>query len=317
MRRESRPKRIARDDGDVAPLQVSTIREKGFLTRILVLSHLRSGPRATLREIGERLGITMQAVSLYVQALEQDGLIEDHPLGGRRLTPRGLQWLQDGLLATKQIVDRALDPITVIKATSAIAGERIEAGARVGLTMEQGVLVARAGEASPSQGRALNAAKGGDEVLVADLEGMVALTPGRILVVRLPRPEDGGSTRVDVGKLTAELGASGNNEAKWGIVGLGARIVAAQLGRTPDFEFGAVHAAFHAAELGLSTVLLVTGDQFRQCMATLEQSNAQSPQHVVTDVVQAATLTDHRDAPRPPSGRAAARPSRQDPPKRT
>lgn len=290
MRRGQRSGRGNEEGGDAAAHQVSTIREKGFLTRILVLSHLRSNPRATLREMGDRLGITMQAVSLYVLGLEREGLVEDHPLGGRRLSPYGLQWLQDGLVATKHVIDAALEPITVIKATSAIAGERIDRGVRVGLTMERGFLVARPGEDSPSQGRALNDAKGGEELLVTELEGIVELQPGRILVTRLPRPEEGGSTRVDKTKLRDDLEAQSPPEAKLGILGLGARIVAAALGNAPDFEFGAAHAAFHAAELGINSVLLVTGDQFRECMTALEQLNAQSPQHVVIDVIQAPVI---------------------------
>lgn len=302
VRRERRSGRDDKEGGDATSHQVSTIREKGFLTRILVLSHLRTSPRATLREIGDRLGITMQAVSLYVQGLEKEGLVEDHPLGGRRLTPYGLQWLQDGLVATKHIIDAALEPITVIKATSAIAGERIERGTRVSLSMEHGVLVARTGEDAPSQGRALNDAKGGEELLVAELEGIVELQPGRILITRLPRPEEGGSTRVDKARLLEDLEEQAPPDAKLGILGLGARIVAAALGKIPDFEFGAAHAAFHAAELGINSVLLVTGDQFRECMTALEQLNAQSPQHVVIDVIQAPVIPQA-----PPAGGQPAR----------
>lgn len=301
MRRERRSGRGNEHEGKAVGVDVSTIREKGFLTRVLVLSHLRSNPRAALREIGDQLGITMQAVSLYVQGLEKNGLVEDHAFGGRRLTPHGLQWLHDGLLATKHVIDAALEPITVIKATSAIARERIERGARVALTMERGLLVARTGEDSPSLGRALNAAKEEEELLVGELEGMVELQPGRILVARLPRPEEGGSTCVDVAKLRETLQEQSPPDAKLGIVGLGARIVAAAMERSLDFEFGAAYAAFHAAELGVNSVLLVSGDQFRECMTALESSNAQSLQHVVIDVIQAPVIPQAPDV----SGRSA------------
>jgi predicted transcriptional regulator len=301
MREKARVGRAGRAPEPSSSDPVATIRDKGFLTRILILSHLRASPRATLREVGERIGITMQAVSLYVQTLEQDGHVEAHPSGGRRVTPKGHQWLQDGLLAAKRVIEEALDPLTVIKATSAIAGGRIEAGGRVGLTMENGILMARADRASPSQGHALNAAKSGEEVLVTDLEGVVPLNPGRIFVIRLPRPEDGGSTRVDTSDLAREFGARIYRGTKTGVIGLGARIVAERLGRPIDFEFGAAPAAFHAAELGLDSILLVAGDEFRACMSMLEKLNAQSPQHVVVDVLQAPATRPgrlHGDAPR-------------------
>lgn len=273
------------------PDALSVIRERGFITRILILSHLRANPHATLREIGERLGVTMQAVSVYLQDMTRAGLMDERSSGGRRLTHSGVQWLQDALLATKNAVDAALEPLTVIKVTSALAADTIAAGAPVGLSMEDGILVARVGKTSSSGGRATNSASRGDEVLVSDLSGIVDLQPGRIHVVRLPGPEEGGASRVDIAGLRQLISPRGSRWSKVGIVGLGARVVSETLELRRDFEFGAAHSAFHAASLGLSSMLLVTGDYLKATIANIEQLNAQTRLAIAVDILQAPTIT--------------------------
>src|SRR5947208_17101383 len=72
-----------------------------------------------------------------------------------------------------------------VETTAAMAGGSVHRGGRVGLFMENGVLVAHEGRASPSTGVAVHDASRGDIVGVRDLEGIVALRPGRIVVGRI------------------------------------------------------------------------------------------------------------------------------------
>lgn len=266
--------------------KLAQLRESGFLTRVLVLSHFRSHPHATLREIGAPLGVTMQAVSVYVQRLIQEGHLEEAADGGRKLTPRGIQWLQDSLLSARQAIDAALEPMTIIKVTSAVAASAIQTGSRVGLSLEHGVLVARPNHGSASQGRATNDAPAGGEVLVAELEGMVEITPGKIVLLRLPTPEEGGSTRMDPERTGALLNELMARAPRIGIIGVSARVTLAQAEHRPEFEFAAAHAAHHAAQLGFDILLLVSGEHFRETTTTIDQLNSSATQHVGIEVVQ-------------------------------
>src|SRR5207247_3211369 len=72
-----------------------------------------------------------------------------------------------------------------LETTAAMAGGAIHRGDGRGLFMETGVLVAHAGRTSPSTGVAVHDASRGDIVGVRDLEGIVALRPGRIVVGRI------------------------------------------------------------------------------------------------------------------------------------
>src|SRR5438046_9665455 len=83
------------------------------------------------------------------------------------------------------LVDRAGPEMAFVETTAAMAGGSSHRGDRLGLFMENGVLVAHAGRTSPSTGVAVHDASRGDIVGVRDLEGIVALRPGRIVVGRI------------------------------------------------------------------------------------------------------------------------------------
>ncbi len=162
-------------------------------------------------------------------------------------------------------------------------------GARVGAP--SGAIGApgnRNGSSGDSLGRALSHAASGDEVIVGDLEGVVALTPGRVMVVRVPSPGEGGSAAVDRTRLLREL--PWNDMARVAAHGTGARVLAASAGREPDMVFAPARAAFHAAELGLDVMLLSAGDLLEDDLRILEKLNATTLNRIVIHVVEAPLL---------------------------
>lgn len=266
--------------GDTRPL-----RDKSGVTRILILAELERAPGATLSEVAERLGVTVQAVSTYAKSLTADGLLQEN-VPGQRVTPLGLQRLHEGVRMLRSAVDAVAAPLAVIRVTSAVAATRVKEGERVGLVMQDGDLSAKARLRASSSGRALHDAEPGDELVVGDLTGLVDLQPGRIVVVALPSPMEGGTRLVDVPRLRALLKDLPRHK-KTGAVGTGAAILARRLAGALDFEFAAERAAFNAAERGLDARLFVTRDRLPDVMLTFEELNGGTLRRVAVEVVEA------------------------------
>lgn len=267
-----------------APASTRLLRDKSAVTRVLVLAEVEREPGVTLSEVARRLDVTVQAVSTYAKGLVEDGLLQATD-AGHALTPEGLQHLHESVRQLRAAVDAVATPLSVIRVTSAVAAARIIAGERVGLYMHEGDLAAKPRLRAPSTGRAMNDAEPGEEVVVADLSGLVDLAPGRIVVVTVPSPMEGGSARTDVPRLRALLREQPKPQ-KVGAVGTGAAILARRLGPV-DFEFAAERAAFNAAERGLSARLFVTRDRIPDVVRAFEEMNAGTLRRVPIETVEA------------------------------
>lgn len=261
------------------------LRDKAGITRLLVLAELQKDPGATLSDVAEQLDVTVQAVSTYAKGLVADGLLESST-GPHRVTPRGLQALHEGVRRLRSAVDAVATPLSVIRTTSAVAATKVRAGERVGLVMQDGDLAARARARASSMGRALNDAEPGEEVVVTELSGLVDLAPGRIHVVAVPGPLEGGVTRVDLPRLRAMLKEAPKPD-KTGAVDTGARILARRLAGQVDFEFAAERAAFNAAERGLRVRLFVSRERLPDAMRAFEEQNAGTLRRVGIDLLEA------------------------------
>lgn len=292
------------------------LRDRTAITRLLILAELQRRPGATLSDVADLLGITVQAVSVHARALAATGSL--HLLNGTyAATPQGLQSVHEGVRQLNEAVAAVAAPLDVIQVTSAIAAKPVRAGEVVGLFMEDGDLAARPSATAASRGTARNDAQRGDEVIVAELQGMVRLEPGSLVLVSLPGPAEGGIAKVDRAGLRRHL--QGRAPAKVGAHGTGARILARSLTaegapreRTPgattgrrgatrnpdrgnpaaelqrlDFEYAADRAAFNAAERGLDVLLFVTRDRLPEVMEALERLNADTLRRVPVELVEA------------------------------
>jgi len=263
-----------------APLRL--LRDRSEVTRLLILAELEREPGATLSDIAQKLDVTVQAVSAYAKELVSDGLLAES--GPHRVTPKGLQTLHEGVRQLRAAVDAVATPLAVIRVASAIAATRIKENERVGLVMQDGELHAKARVRAASMGRALRDAEPGDEVVVGDLTGLVELTPGRITVVAVPSPMEGGIARVDVPRLRAMLKELPRAD-KVAALGTGARVLAARLGPV-DLDYAAARAAFNAAERGLDVRLYVSRDRLPEAMQAFEQGNAGTLRRVPVELVE-------------------------------
>lgn len=166
-------------------------------TELLILVELLEKPMARHRDIADALGITVQAVSQYVVAMRKEGLLKERD-GAMSPTKKGMQILQEHLVQLKNEVDSALRKMSVIDRCVAFAGREVRKGEQVGLVMEDGRLMAYPGLHASSTGKALEDAAELQDVLVGQLEGIVDLTLGKLVIIEVPSELDGGSKRVNL-----------------------------------------------------------------------------------------------------------------------
>jgi putative transcriptional regulator len=261
------------------------LRNLGESTRLLILLETSVRHHAVQRTLAESLGMTVQGVSEYLRSMEGDGLLE--VAGGEyRPTVEGIRVLHVRFRDLRDFVDRASKELSIIEVTAAIAGNRIEAGEDVGLFMEGGDLAAYAGRASPSRGRAVRAAEKGDDVAVAQLQGIVTLAPGRISLLRMPPAADGGSGAVDLAKARRALRRAGAGVV--GVLDPPAKALAGKLRVRADIRFAAIPAAIEAAERGLDVALLVPEDRVAAVVTAIEGANERLSEKIAYETVSLA-----------------------------
>jgi len=214
-------------------------------TELLILVEILRKPSARLREIATSVGITVQAVSQYLAEMRREGLLRDQG-GNLRPTRKGMQIAQEHFTRLKEQVDTILRTISVIDRCVAIAGKRIRKGDAVGLVMEDGMLMAVPGAKASSTGIALEDSMEGDDVLVGQLEGIVDLALGELLIVEAPSEIDGGSKAADVHRVTAKIDAFSP-----GLLVAGDTTGAALLMKASG-EFFTIHAPVESAMSALS-----------------------------------------------------------------
>jgi putative transcriptional regulator len=178
-------------------LKEISLRDLRRNTELLIMVELVRSPSTRLKEIGDRLGITVQAVSQYINAMRKEGLVRESR-GTLRPTKKGMQLLQEHFARIKQEVDGILRGISVVDRCVAIAGSRIRKGRPVGLLMEDGMMMAFEGMESSSTGLALEDAEEGDDVHIGSLEGILDFELGKLLVLEAPSEVDGGSKAANV-----------------------------------------------------------------------------------------------------------------------
>lgn len=214
-------------------------------TELLILVELVRSPSIRLKDVGDRLGITVQAVSQYTALMRKEGLLRESK-GMLRPTRKGMQILQEHFSRVKQEVDDILRSLSVVDKCVAVAGEAVRKGAKVGLMMEDGMMMAFGGVKSSSTGVALEDAEEGDDVLVGGLEGILDMELGRLLVLETPSELDGGSKAADIQQARQKI-----EDFSPGLLAAGDTVGAALLMKASG-EMLTIHAPVESAMSALS-----------------------------------------------------------------
>ncbi len=247
------------------------LRDIREVTKLLLLLEITRSQYTRLRPLAVKLDLTVQAVSEYMKTMRAEGLV--HQVGGvYRATKRGVDYLHSRISQIRDFVDSSMRDLRIIDVASALAGRDIEEGGQVGLVMEAGRLVAYPHRGARSRGRALHAAREGEDVAVRDLEGIVELKPGRLVVLRLPTAQAGGGRGVDPARVKERMGAFRPDLVA--ATDPVAVAFAARMAWPIDLEFAPVEAAIDATLRGLNVLLIAASPQFEEAMKTFEAVNA-------------------------------------------
>jgi putative transcriptional regulator len=240
--------------------------------RTLILYELATRPYRGMKEIADRLGVTVAAVSEHLRSMAGDGLVST---AGRsyRATQKGVQSLHERFAELRGFIDEAAHRMSVVSVTAAVAGARVRVGDSVGLFMERGELVAYPGRGSSSTGRALTDAEKGEDIGVTNLEGIVGLEPGTLDIVEVPGVRRGGSRALPLKEVQALLGKK-KPDVVW-VVGVEARVAAERLKLEGHLSFAAAEGAVEACHRGLRVLVIASADRAAELVSRIEGENAE------------------------------------------
>ena len=103
-----------------------------------------------------------------------------------------------------------------------------------------------------------------------DLEGIVALRPGRIVLVRIRSTASGKRA----GRGQSRRLPPSTKEFVIAALDVAGLVAAKELGVRPRIEFGVLAAVVEAAERGVSVLLLLPEDRVAEAVRTIEAANA-------------------------------------------
>lgn len=237
---------------------VDVLDDKRTATRFRILVEIaQRQPAVSQGEIAAEVGVTSQAVSEYIRALVDDGLVEKEGRSRYRVTNEGVDWLFGAAEDVSRFADHVTeDVLEAMSEDAAIAADDVSEGETVTLSIKDGLLTATPGEAGPATGTATTDAAAGTDVGVTGFEGVIDLEAGSVTVVQVPSVRSGGSRAVDSGAVTDACAGADLVAA----AGVEAVVALREAGIEPAVRFAAGEVAAAAAERGRSVVVLATTD---------------------------------------------------------
>ena len=224
-------------------------------------------PNLRQKEVALKLGVTPQAISEYIKELVADGLVTTDGRMRYSITKEGVEWLLESAAELKRYARVVMEEIiSHVSVWTALAEADLAEGERVSLQMRSGLLYAGRKEAVEASGVVISAARAGEDVGVSDLRGLIALEEGKITVCKVPRVQSGGSRKVNLQILAAQL----TGDRMVGCLGIEALAAIRKAGAEPDVIFGAKESAVEAAYHGISSLVVSVDEQIPSLLDRLE-----------------------------------------------
>ena len=246
---------------------------------------MRNQPHVKQKDIGDKLGITIQAVSKYFKKLSKEGMLTSgSERADYRITSKAAAKLRDDLSSLESYVTSVKHEIKIERAWPAIATNPVKQGEQVGLVMKEGIMytVDPDDPNAEAKGTALMDAEISEDLGLKNLQGKVKLRNGRILIVKLPSIRKGGSRATDLAKVRAFYDEF--EPDRIGVMGAVGRAVLNKLGLKADLEFGISSAAAIAASRGLNVFVLVVGRMVNRMVEEIDSINIKSSSEIIYEV---------------------------------
>jgi len=247
---------------------VEILQDKNSATRFQILVEIAtSGPSIQQKSIAVKLGITPQAISDYIHQLVKEDLVVSTGRSHYRVSTKGVNWMLKVLRELRGYASVAEQAVTNITVCAAIAECDINRGQAVRLKMKDGLLFATSQTDGGARGIAVSSVSQGEDVDVANIEGLVELTRGRVTILQVPSIQRGGSRQVDLKLLKAHT----SNNQQVGAIGIEALVSLRRIGIEPRYIYGVTEAAIEAAQCGLSFTVVCTDDAIPGLIKRLQQ----------------------------------------------
>ncbi len=269
--------------------QTPLLKEKGEFTKFQILFEvMRHQPHVKQKDISDKLGITIQAISKYFKKLAKEGYLEaGSERADYRITTKGTVKLQEDIRNLETYLNEIKKDLKVEHAWPAIATKQVKAGEEVGLIMKEGIMytIAADNPLSEAKGTTLTDAKAGEDLGLKDLKGKLKGKQGKIIIVKLPSITRGGSRATDVTKIEAYIKEF--KPERIGVMGAVGRAVLNKLELKPDIEFGIGRSAAIAASRGLNVLVLVVGRMVNRMIEEIDEINIKTGDSVIFEVKDA------------------------------
>ena len=257
---------------------MDVFKKRGAMTKFQILSEIsKQEPHLKQKDLAERLGITVQAVSENIKSLIDEGYISSKD--GRspyKITQEGIKKVKKDAVTLRKYSDSVLEIMNHYQSVwPAIAKEDMIKGDSVGLLMENGLLYASHSKQA-ANATAISNAKRGEDVALGELNGMIELNMGNVLIITIPTIKDGGSKSTDL-NLIKTIYQEGFKE--WGdnkqidtiaAIGTVSHAIANKLDLPIDIQFAAAPATASAARKGLNVMVLSVGNMTKSFIKAVE-----------------------------------------------
>jgi putative transcriptional regulator len=265
---------------------MNLLRDRGEFTKFQILFEIvRRQPHVKQEDVGNALGITVQAVSKHFKKLINEGLLEAGPeKANYRLTPKAIEKLREGAKNLERYVSQIEEGLKIERIWPAIATQTTRKGDKVGLVMKDGVLYAVNPKNPDAEafGVVTTDAEPGEDLAFKYVKGKVKLTQGKILIIKLPNIREGGSKTVDLEKVKRFYEAF--KPDRIGVMGSVGRATLNKLELKADIEFGISRAAALAALRGLNVFVLVVGRMVNRMIEEIDLLNIKRTIDIVYEV---------------------------------
>jgi putative transcriptional regulator len=265
------------------------LRNKSEFTKFqILLEVMRNQPHVKQKDISDKIGITIQAISKYFKKLTKEGLLEaGSERSDYRLTPKAVTKLSEDVRTLENYITEVKHDLKIEHAWPAIATQPVKAGQELGLVMKEGVMYTIAPDDTEAQARgiALTDAIVGEDLGLRDLHGKVHIQQGKILIVKLPSIRRGGSRAVDLAKVKAYYDKFKPDRV--GVMGAVGRAVLNKLELKADIEFGISRSAAIAASRGLNVFVLVVGRMVNRMIQEIDEINMKTSAEIIYEVKNA------------------------------